>query len=186
MIKIIETYSDRILAHVKIKTNSCQSVTDVNGLIIPTYSTITLPEFKAKTSPYKSNRDREKAILKEKLNVLNSKDNGLLLIIRHDDKNLVMMKKFLSEAVDLNSVSVNGITFYKNDKKIEIDDELLNKMNLIYNMISKIDKPDFKLLTMTISTIIQSYTNTGIVSKKDLVWLNGIYNKYKRLGDLYE
>lgn len=187
MIKIVETYSHKILADVKIETITYQNITDANGLTVSIYSTSALPEFKARTSPHKSSNDRELVILRGKMNVVDCKDSGLLLIIRHDTKNLSMIKKyFVGTSVQLNSVIVNGIPFYTNNKEIEINKELLDKMILIHNTIDRINKKDFKLLSKTIYTILQSYSNTGIVSKEDLVWLNGIYNKYKKLGDLYE
>ena len=187
MIKIVETYSDRILADVKIETIAWESTTDANGLITSAYVPTTLPEFRARTSPYKSNKDREKAILKEKLHVVGLNKDIVLLIVRHEEKNLsIITRPIFGNNVQLYSVKVNNVPFHQYNKTMDIDKELLGKMNLIYNIISKIDKKDFNALSLTIYAIIQSYTNTGVVSKKDLVWLNGIYTKYKRLGDLYE
>lgn len=186
MIKIVETYSDKIRADVEMQTIAWATTTDANGVVVSAYAPETIPVFQVQTRLYKSEKDRDAAILKAKLDIVKLDTDTVLLIIKHEKKNVAILTRPISgNNVQLHSVKINGIPFYQYIKNTEIDKKMLGKMNLIYDTISKIDKEGFEALSLTINGIIKSYANTGVVSKKDLVWLNKIYNTYKQLGDLY-
>jgi plasmid maintenance system killer protein len=180
MIKIIETYSHKTAADIEI---SYEENIYKNGIGILSYVPKTLPGFRIYTIPYKTAREVEEKILKAKLELIKSNENTVLLIIKGANNKLAILRGI---EANLYSIKVNGIPFFQYNKEIKIDKKLLDKMNLIYNMTLKIDRAGFDALSMTIDSIIKSYKNTATVSKEDLLWLNEIYNKYKRLGDLYE
>ncbi len=187
MIKIIEAYSSKIMPEIQIEQISWQNVTDKNGIITKKYIPTKLVPFKLKTSPYNSISEINSTILKAKMNAINTENNGVLLIIRHDEKNLcIAQRNLVGDCVQLYSLSVNYIQFYTYDKIFIINEELLHKMNKIYNLILKMDNERFNVLKLTLDTIINNYKSSGVISKDDLMWMNTIYNKYKKYGDLYD
>ena len=122
MIKIIEAYSDKILANVKLTKASLERAVDKNGIEITAWIDSTR-EFNVNTSPHKSIVARELAILSAKLEATNKKEiQTILMIIRHGEKNLhVSFRHLDGDSSNLASLCVNGIPFYKNTKKVDID-----------------------------------------------------------------
>ena len=187
MIKIIEVYSDKIIADVKITSTILEIGSDRNGLIMLT-PTDTVKEFKIQTSQHQSLLARERAVISAKLAAINKIENDkVLIIVRNGDRNLASTYRHLDgNQPKLKEVSVNKIPFYKAKREVNIDKKILDKMNMIYNVVSAVDFTDTQILIKTVDSIIKCYKDTGVITKNDLTWLNSVYNKYKSSGVVYE
>ena len=187
MTKIIEVYSNKVAAQIDVEYMHLTSSFSPSGVKNYKYEKAVLPKLMVSTTPYKSVRERNEAVIRYKMNSINLSDNYFLLLVHHDKTNFATaLRKLTGNDAHIISVKVNNILFYKWNKEINIDSTLLNKMNVVYETILKIDREEFKSVLNIINSIIISYSNTGIVSQNDLIWLNKIYSKYKQLGDLYE
>lgn len=178
MIKIIETYSGRIVANVIINIQQCSLQANNTGLVLPSAS-IEKSIYDMKTSTYSSTEARESTVLKRKLEVINSDGNGFLLIVRHADINLCMRQYPLYGVDILHDISVNSVPFFTAIPTApDINKDVLNKMNRVLELVSSYDESNVAT-SLIIQGLITSYTGTGIVSKEDLEWMNRIYNKYR-------
>ncbi len=178
MIKIIETYSDKISSEVQIVSLSNLQKYDINGVLVSAVVTNSMMPFNIKTSRYNSNKERELAILRAKLDVINLKKNGILLIIRNEISNAAMTVRLFED--ELHSVIVNHIEFYKIHKEININSEILKKLKKLSNILRNsynIDK-EITAIAVVTDSILKSYISTGLISRDDFRWLNEIYKKY--------
>jgi len=116
-------------------------------------------------------------------------ENGFVFLVTNEKDlfgyQIVHPEKFNSLIV--REIKVGRNTVYVDDKYSNggelYDEKLLGKIEAVYDRIDQIKMdPDrnysnLKIIKDAVNVIKTNYTNTGIITKDDLRWLNKIYNK---------